>query len=155
MRSAGGPGGAAAMILAEAGFPAVDGLETAAWQGTPALTRRTHPLGDARVLVVGDAAGYAEPFTGEGIAWALAAGRAVAPLARQAGERWDPRLVHDWGRLHRRVVRRRQAICRAAAAVLRRPWLVRAAFEVAARLPDSAVWVVRRLNAPPHFVEAS
>ena len=155
MRDAGGAGAAAATILGEAGFPPVAGLPTAAWQGTPALTRRTHPLADVRMFVLGDAAGYVEPFTGEGIAWALAAGRAIAPLALRAIERWEPRLGRNWDVLHGRTVRRRQAVCRATAAVLRRPWLVRAAFEVLARLPGPAGHLLHHLNAPPHFVEAS
>ena len=42
------------------------------------------------------------------------AGRAVAPLALRAIERWEPGLGREWGRLHRRVVGRRQVVCRAA-----------------------------------------
>ncbi len=51
LRKAGGPGEAASVLLAEAGFPAIDGLASARWQGTPALTRRTRPLADTRVFV--------------------------------------------------------------------------------------------------------
>jgi len=155
VRGDGGPGAVTAAILAEVGFAPVAGLETARWHGTPGLTRRTRPLADARVFVLGDAAGYVEPFTGEGIAWALAAGRAIAPLAVRAVARWEPRLGREWETLHRRVVRRRQAICRAAAAVLRRPCLARAALEVIRRLPVSAGPFLHHVNAPPHFLEAS
>ena len=68
------------------------------WQGTAGLTRRTRPLAQERLFVLGDAAGYVEPFTGEGIAWALASGHAVAPLALEAMERWDPRLARAWSK---------------------------------------------------------
>ena len=91
VRRWGTPGLAAAAILAEAGFPPIAGLENAHWQGTAGLTRQTRPLAEERLFLLGDAAGYVEPFTGEGIAWALASGQAVAPLALQAMERWDPR----------------------------------------------------------------
>jgi menaquinone-9 beta-reductase len=138
IHDAGGPGAAAASILAEAGLPEVPGLETATWRGTPGLTRRARPLADERLLILGDAAGYVEPFTGEGIAWALASARAIGPLAVRAIERWEPRLAHDWEILHGRVVRSRQVLCRAAAGILRRPWLTRAAFQLIARLPISA-----------------
>jgi flavin-dependent dehydrogenase len=155
LRRPGGASAAAATLLAEAGFPPLPGLEAARWQGTAGLTRRTRPLADSRLFVLGDAAGYVEPFTGEGIAWALAAGRAIAPLALGAIERWEPRLGREWETLHGRVVRRRQTVCRAAAAVLRRPWLTRAAFEIIVRLPGSCGGVLHHLNAPPPFVEAS
>jgi menaquinone-9 beta-reductase len=96
-----------------------------------------------------------EPFTGEGIAWALAAGRAIAPVAVRAIARWEPRLGSEWQALHGRVVRRRQAICRAAAAVLRRPRVARAALDVISQWPGSAGFLLHHLNAPPHVVEAS
>jgi flavin-dependent dehydrogenase len=47
------------------------------WLGTLPLTRRTPRPAGHRVLVVGDAAGYVEPFTGEGMAWALATASAA------------------------------------------------------------------------------
>ncbi len=154
-RQTGGPGAAAAGVLAEAGLPALDELATARWHGTPGLTRRTRPLADERLFVLGDAAGYVEPFTGEGIAWALASGRIIAGPALAAIERWEPRLADEWARRHRRAVVQRQAICRAAATVLRRPWLVRAACDVVTVLPGAARRLIDRLNAPPSFPEAS
>jgi flavin-dependent dehydrogenase len=150
-----GPGAAAATVLSEAGFAPVPGLSEARWQGTIGLTRRTRPLADERLFVLGDAAGYVEPFTGEGIAWALAAGRAIGPLALQAIERWEPRLAGEWQVLHDRVVGRRQVLCRATAAVLRRPWMARAAFEVIARLPRSAGRFLEVVNAPPRLESRS
>ena len=96
VRRWGAPGLAAAAIVAEAGFPPIAGLENAHWQGTAGLTRQTRPLAEDRLFLLGDAAGYVEPFTGEGIAWALVSGQAVAPLALRAMERWDPRLGRAW-----------------------------------------------------------
>src|SRR4029077_7750493 len=92
----------------------------------PPLTRRRPRLAGLRFFVLGDAAGYVEPFTGEGMAWALAAAVAVAPLADRAAVAWQPSLEREWERTSRQVVRHRQWTCRAAAAVLRRPWLTRA-----------------------------
>lgn len=148
VRGHGSPGLAAAAILDECGFPAVPGLDSADWRGTPALTRRAVPLGDDRLFLLGDAAGYVEPFTGEGMAWALASGRAIAPLALRAIEGWTPRLVREWSAVHRRLVGRRQVVCRAAASALRRPWLIPIVFATLARLPTASGYVLRRLNAP-------
>jgi flavin-dependent dehydrogenase len=102
-----------------------------------------------RLLLLGDAAGYVEPFTGEGIAWALASARAVAPLALEAIARWDPQIGPAWSARYRRGIGRRQLVCRAVAMGLKRPWIVSVAFEILSRFPQSAAPIFRRLNAPP------
>jgi flavin-dependent dehydrogenase len=126
--------------------PPVPGLAGLAWRGTPALTRRATRLAGERLFVLGDAAGYVEPFTGEGMAWALAGGLAVAPLAAEAARRWRPSLARAWAATYRRIVVRRQHVCRAAAAVLRRPLLARALVRLLARAPALAIPVLRHLN---------
>ena len=146
LRADGGPGRAAARLVREAGWPAPDWLAELSWRGTPALTRRRTAHRRGRVFVLGDAAGYVEPFTGEGMAWALASGVAVAPLAARAVERWRPELARRWETLHRRVVARRQAVCRVAAAVLRRPGSPACSFASSPAPPALASPVVRYLN---------
>jgi flavin-dependent dehydrogenase len=147
VKRAGGLGPAAADVLGAAGFPAVAGLADLAWRGTPLLTRRLARPAAERVLVIGDAAGYVEPFTGEGIAWALASGAAVAPLACRAARRWEAALELQWAAAYRGIVVRRQRLCRAVAGVLRHPAVTRALVAVLARLPGLAAPVVRELNA--------
>jgi flavin-dependent dehydrogenase len=149
VRRAGGPGEAAARILREAGLPAVAGLPELSWRGTPALTRQASRLAAERVLALGDAAGYVEPFTGEGIAWALASAVAVVPLAATAADRWDPSLGRAWTALYRRIVAGRQTTCRLVARGLRHPRLARAAIGLLGMLPGLAAPVVNRLNAAP------
>jgi menaquinone-9 beta-reductase len=146
VRGAGGPGAAAVRLLHEAGWPVPDGLADLPWRGTPPLTRRAGQVAAERLFVVGDAAGYVEPFTGEGMAWALASGTAVAPLAARGAERWRPELVRQWAAVHRRVISRRQTVCRAAAAVLRRPWLTRLMVDLLSRAPVLAAPVIGCLN---------
>jgi menaquinone-9 beta-reductase len=148
LRQAGGPGPAAAHILDEAGWPPVPAIATLPWRGTPALTRRALRPAAERVFVLGDAAGYVEPFTGEGIAWALASAAAVAPLAARAVRGWTPALADEWAHRHREAVISRQRLCRAAAGVLRHPEVTRAVIRLLACLPGLAGPVVRRLNAP-------
>ena len=70
------------------------------------MTRQTWPLAQERLFLIGDAAGYVEPFTGEGIAWALSSAQAITPLALRAIEGWRPQLATDWADLHGRLVRR-------------------------------------------------
>jgi 2-polyprenyl-6-methoxyphenol hydroxylase-like FAD-dependent oxidoreductase len=148
VRAAGSPGALAARLLDAVGWPVPAGLAGSGWRGTAALTRRATSLSAPRLFVLGDAAGYVEPFTGEGMAWALASAAAVAPLAARAVERWQPDLGRAWAECHRRTVTRRQFTCRAMAAVLRRPWLTRIVVGLLARLPALATPFVRAVNAP-------
>lgn len=138
VRLRGGPGQAAAELLAESGWPAVPNLAELSWRGTPALTRQARRRAGERLFLIGDAAGYIEPFTGEGMSWALAAGRAVAPLAAQAVQRWHPQLARQWERTYRRLLGPRQIVCRAITAGLRSPWLTRAAVRLLALAPALA-----------------
>jgi flavin-dependent dehydrogenase len=145
VRVAGGLGQAASGLLGEVGWPLPEHLAAAGWRGTPALTRQAPRLAAERLFVLGDAAGYVEPFTGEGIAWALAAAAAVVPLAARAAERWHPSLAAHWANVYRGVVGRRLA-CRAAAAVLRHPLLAAALIRILTYAPALAGPFVRHLN---------
>jgi 2-polyprenyl-6-methoxyphenol hydroxylase-like FAD-dependent oxidoreductase len=51
----------------------------ARWQTTPPL-RRKRVSGSGRMVAIGDAAGYVEPLTGEGMTWGIESGLAVADL---------------------------------------------------------------------------
>ena len=118
----------------------------AVWRGTPLLNRRParESLADWRLLVVGDAAGYVEPFTGEGIAWALASGWSAGELASRP---WTGAVAGAWiARIGR--LRRRQRACRAVAAMLRRPRLTRWVVAVLGTAPALARPVIRSLNRP-------
>ena len=122
VKRAGGIGELAAMILQRAGFPSYPNLPGLSWRGTPHLTRQAPRLGGERLFVLGDAAGYIEPFTGEGMAWALAGAGLVAPLVlRGVRNGWDPELLVRWRGAYHRKVSRRQIICRITADLLRRP----------------------------------
>jgi menaquinone-9 beta-reductase len=145
-RARGGPAGSVAALLEEAGWPAIPALAQAHWRGTAALTRRSTRRAATRLFVLGDAAGYVEPFTGEGMAWALAGGLTVAPLAARAARRWHADLARDWEVVFARVVARRQFACHAAALVLRQPLLARTLVRLLARVPSLAAPFVRHLN---------
>ena len=141
LKSHGGAGRLARAIAADAGVR-FDDAEAWPWRVTPPLTRSRARLAAPGLFVVGDAAGYVEPFTGEGMAWALAGGVAVVPhvtAAIDAGPLAKGQTSGSaWPRTHRRVVARRQRGCRAVAALLRRPRLTRAAVGVLATVPALA-----------------
>ncbi len=121
-----GTAGLVERILEEAGVEPPPGLADANWSVTPALTRRAkglneHPLGSMRAFAIGDAAGYVEPFTGEGMAWALQSALTVQPLLRRAVEDWHESLGLEWARLHEEQFGGRRRACRRVAKLARSP----------------------------------
>lgn len=148
----GGPAQAIAEILAVAGFPGIEQLRDIRWQGTPQLTRNRRALGAARVLILGDAAGYVEPFTGEGMAWALADAAAAAPLVQQAVAHWDDAIVARWSALHAGNVHARQRVCRSVSRLLRHPRVLAAALPLVGAAPALVspllAWLNRELRSP-------
>ena len=142
VKAAGGAGELATKIIDEAGFPPVPDLARLPWKGTPHLTRQAPRLGGERLFVLGDAAGYVEPFTGEGMAWALAGATLVTPLAlRGAAHGWDDDLLVRWRAAYHRSVTRRQTVCRITAGLLRRPRATRETVRVLSVMP----WLARPL----------
>ena len=120
-----------------------DGLPTGGWvveegwRGTPALTGGpTRRAGD-RVFLVGDAAGYVEPFTGEGMGWALVGARALTPVVLDVLEGGG--AAGAWDRRHRDRVGRRQRLCRGIAWLSRRPPVAAGVLSVLQRAP----WLAR------------
>ena len=134
-RAAGGPGPLCARILADSGISPPSDLCAARFRGTPLLTRRATRPAAAGILATGDRAAYGEPFTGEGIAWALRTGAAAAERALRGKPEGDARA---WPRRHRGAVGLAQARCRTIALVLRRPRLAAAATRLLRASPGLA-----------------
>jgi flavin-dependent dehydrogenase len=124
LRAAGGPGRLALAILREAGMEPIDGLRQSRWRGTPALSRRPQSVAFHRVFVLGDAAGYVEPLTGEGIGWALSAARAVLPLAVEGIKCWCPPLAGAWSSAFQKAIVSQQTMCRFVTTMARYPHVV-------------------------------
>jgi len=147
----GGPAAAVRRILDAAAGPAVwldrDELARAHFRATPRLSHVAplvaHDTG--RVLRVGDAAGFVEPFTGEGIGWALAGGRVLADaiVAGSGDETLDPGVVGAAYRAgYAAAVAARQARCGRVARWLRSPRLVAGALRAARLAPWAARYAV-------------
>jgi flavin-dependent dehydrogenase len=126
------------------GWATLGDLDTVAIRATPALTRSA-PLvvGAARsVWRVGDAAGYVEPFTGEGMGWALVAARLAADALCAAGRgELEPASVAAgrYATAHAGYFPLRHARCRRVAAVVRRPRIM----DLAVRAAQLAPWAAR------------
>lgn len=141
-----GAAAATRAVLTSAGFAIPMGLEQAHWQVTPALTRHSTVVGGERYLLLGDAAGYVEPFTGEGMAWALTSGAAVVPLVLTGIACWSESIEHRWRRVLSKQIGRRQRICRAMALLLQQPLATAVAFSLSKRVPFITKRLVSQLN---------
>ncbi len=143
-----GPGGLVRRIISEAGLPWSDVLAGLKWQGTPPLTRRLPKVATDRVFVVGDAAGYVEPFTGEGMTWAILSGIAVAPIVAGAVLNYSEAAVAQWRHDHRRLLAGRMMVCRAIGGTLRSPSLRRISMAAVAKGPVIANTIARYVAGP-------
>ena len=133
--------------LATAVERAILSVPGATFRATPPLTHHSQRIAGAtqRIFRVGDAASYVEPFTGEGIGWALAGGRILAEslLGDIATAAASYRLAH------RSLFAAHHARCRWVARGVRQPGIVLGAVGLAQCMP----WAARR--AVPLLVGAS
>jgi len=151
VKACGGPASAANQLAASAGEPLPD-LNAYAWRATAPLTGARERPWLPGVLFLGDAAGYIEPFTGEGMAWAMMSAQGVVPFVTQAvAEGWRDPIGHAWQRAYDRSVRRRQARCKLFGAVLRRPRLLSAGLAASSLLPTNVQRLAARAAMPPMF----
>ncbi|HEX4124674.1 MAG TPA: NAD(P)/FAD-dependent oxidoreductase [Tepidisphaeraceae bacterium] len=134
-RAEGGPGIVIEIILASTGIIMGPALDSAKLRGTGAMTRRRDRLGGHRVLAVGDASGYVEPFTGEGMAWAVRSAALAAAMLPRAGEEWPAELPARWQAAHAAAIGGRQRLCRAARPIVRHPGVVSALIGCGSLLP--------------------
>lgn len=146
-----GPAGALAQIAAEAGAFELRHLESVPWRGTPPLWREDAPAAGWRVFAVGDAAGYVEPFSGEGLSWALVGARALAPIAARP---WSVERAREWERVRAHVLAPRQRACGRIAMLVRQPRIVAMLAGASVYLPRatrvavSSAWGARAQGVP-------
>jgi menaquinone-9 beta-reductase len=142
------PSEVVANILEKSNISVPGEIHNATWRGTPALTSRPHQVAAERVFLIGDAAGYVEPFTGEGMATALESALAITPLVVQAARSWDRSVAVAWADLHRRIVCDRQRIIRQMAWTLHRRWAAVGMLALCRMMPRVATRIIAEINAP-------
>jgi flavin-dependent dehydrogenase len=145
--AAGSPAAAISAILAEAfgaeRRPVQAGmLHAARVRATPPLTHRSALAagGCDTVIRIGDAAAYVEPFTGEGIGWALASARVFAAAAATTACPADRAARYQSG--HGRLFGPRHARCLGVARAVRHPRLLACAVRIARVAPRTAAGVL-------------
>ena len=143
-----GPQAVVQRILDETGHrKAFDGLsDEISWRGTPALTTCAKQLAAERVLLVGDAANYVEPFTGEGILWALKSGIGAGAFLKEAATSWDDGIADRWEEWHKSNIQSQQWLCRQITFGLKHASLRWLAHQALRFRPGIARAVIRKLN---------
>ena len=149
-----GPGETVHRILQHSPLPRLEGVCELEWHGTSPLSRQTSPPAGRRIFFVGDAAGYIEPFTGEGMAWAIASGAAVAGIAHQAAQCYSDDLPHRWIRMRKRLLRGRMRLCSLVTQSLRYQRLTELNVALLSHVPFLATPVIRWLNRPRPYAAA-
>lgn len=122
--------------------------------GTPTLTRTPACIARGRIFAVGDAAGYVEPFTGEGMGWAFSSALALAPFLTRAVE-GDLDVAAEYTRSIEHAVRARQKLCRSLAWTLRHPALVEIAVTLLRTFPSLASNMIAHLDRTPRSAGAT
>ncbi|HVU87551.1 MAG TPA: NAD(P)/FAD-dependent oxidoreductase [Pirellulales bacterium] len=146
LRAAASPAHFVNHILRNSCLPPLWDAGGAMCRGTLPLTRHSRRLAHERVILLGDAAGYVEPFTGEGMGWAMRSAAALAPIAMQLLNSWEAPRVQAWERGQRWEMARGQVACRIVSEVLRRPRLVHLALAALQKVPAAARPIVRRIH---------
>jgi flavin-dependent dehydrogenase len=122
------------------------------WRGIGPLAYTTRRQTFAGAALVGDACGYVDPLTGEGIYFALFGARALGCALTEAlhdPSRATPALAAYADRRRREVGPRLWAAA-ALQRALRHPWLVRTFLQAAARWPSLADLVVTLTGDAAH-----
>ncbi|CAG0987762.1 hypothetical protein PHYC_02118 [Phycisphaerales bacterium] len=141
----GGPSDTVGEIARRAGFDPAP-FAAIRFRGTPPLTRRRAAVEADGVLVIGDAAGYVEPFTGEGMTWAALSARACVPFAMAMLE--DRACPGEWTRALRDLLAARRLRCRVIAAGLRSSSVLGAAMALGSRAPGVGDAIARWITGP-------
>ena len=137
--SAGGIHQAVCEVLLECGIETHRALDDCHWMATGLLTRTSKTVAKPRVFLVGDALGYVEPFTGEGMSWALDNAETLAPRLVRIVE--DPQAqaqaILEWESYVQKQRRFRHRVCR---------WVAKQA-----RHPTRSQWVIQACHWIPGF----
>jgi flavin-dependent dehydrogenase len=148
------PWGVIREILVECGASARIAAANGEIHGTGPLTRRPRSAAAERLFLLGDACGYVEPFTGQGMAVALETATAVSPFVEAALTKWNSAMVASWNHTVAAISGNRNRFCRGLAFTSRRPWLTDAALASIARAPTVIAALIARMNRLPTTLRA-
>jgi flavin-dependent dehydrogenase len=147
-RDQSGPANVIGEILRSCHQPVPTGLANAKIHGTGKLTRRRKYLGGHRVLAVGDACGYVEPVTGEGMAWAIRGAYLLNQIIPESSAAWADDVPEKWRACHSQVIGRQQRWCRLMRTTMHNPAMTAAGIFMGNAFPGIARWIARMVCEP-------
>lgn len=140
------PAQAIADILRRCGVCTPAELESYHWQTTPPLGRRSTIFSSYRIIVVGDALGYVEPFTGEGMANALSSAELSTSFIESHIDDWSEHSQRIWRSLLNRNLIRKQWLCRSLTQFIRDPTTALWAARICHWMPPIRSWAMRQVS---------
>jgi menaquinone-9 beta-reductase len=132
-------------ILRSCRLPIPEELKCVRWAGTLPLTRTSRMVAARRLFTIGDSASYVEPFTGEGMSWAIQDALQLSRLLT-AGEKTCEFMTAAWNRQWKEKLRSKQWVCRGLAALLRRPQLASVSLLLARSVPWIPQWLIAQAS---------
>ncbi len=136
-------------ILSSCGLSVPESVSQGNWCGTPALTRQGTRFAARRLFVLGDAIGYVEPFSGEGMSWAMLTSILSIPFAQAAVAGWKDWLAVDWERSLQRKVLRESWSCRQLSRLVRIPSLAVLSMWACRKMPGLPGGLAKRIGDRP------
>ena len=154
------PGKLINTILQECGLPTVGAFDcdggNVSMMATPPLTRKSTSCGSTRIILLGDSLGYVEPFTGEGMSWALQTAELAIPIVLSALETsptevsalrsWSDRCLREWDQILKTKVVRKQWMCRKLTQLIRHPSRAVWAARACQLMPPIREWAMRQVS---------
>ncbi|WP_419189051.1 NAD(P)/FAD-dependent oxidoreductase [Stieleria marina] len=128
-------------------FEGID-LQTSSPMMTTPMLRRKRLAGKGRIIAIGDAAGYVEPFTGEGMTWAMQSGVDAAKLIAHVIDQRDEwcSLGAKWTVAIDQQLQHKKRLCRLVTNACRSHLMREAAGITLARFPSLATPLLSSIN---------
>jgi menaquinone-9 beta-reductase len=114
--------------------------------GAGPMPWRPHAVASAQAVLIGDAAGYEQPFTGEGMYWALRSAELLGDLLDgSAPGAWSLSHAEAYARSWRRSIGRAHRACRAVGRCVAHPRLASVVAKVLSCAPSTFHFASRHL----------
>ena len=140
-----GPLAVVETILRSCRLPTPNGLKDVKWAGTLPLTRTSRMVAARRLYTIGDSASYVEPFTGEGMSWAIHDALQLSRLLT-VDDATCELMTAAWNRQWKEKLRSKQWVCRGLVALLRRPQLASFSLLLARSVPWIPQWLIAQAS---------
>lgn len=122
-------------------------------RGAGPLLRRATRLYDARVALVGDAAGYVDAITGEGLSLALPCAESLASVLPAVISQQSPAPLVRYAATYKHLFRRYALLTHAVLGIARRPWLRNLALDLLGRWPHRFEQILAAVMRPTPMLE--